>query len=134
MSKKILIVDDKDGNRKLFTVMLQKHGYETLEAENGKRGIELAKEHIPHLILMDIQMPIMDGLSALKILKSDHSTSSIPVIAITSYAKAGGKEKFLSEGFDGYISKPVNIKDFIKTVREILERISNERGNVAPDY
>lgn len=121
MSKKrVLIVDDDAKIRKLLRVALQSSGYETIEAENGERGIKLAKENIPDLILMDIQMPVMDGISALKIIRLDESTKSIPVIAQTSYAMRGDKEKFLAEGFDSYISKPIDVKEFLRRIEEII--------------
>ena len=118
---KILIVDDDAKIRKLLRVVLQSSGYETIEAENGERGIKLAKENIPNLILMDIQMPVMDGISALKIIRLDESTKSIPVIAQTSYAMKGDREKFLAEGFDSYISKPIDVKEFIEIIKRHIK-------------
>ncbi len=119
---KILIVDDDTKNRKLFRVTLQNSGYETIEAENGEYAVELAKENIPNLILMDIQMPKTDGISAFKVIRADEGTKNIPVIALTSYAMKGDREKFLAEGFDGYISKPIDVREFLKAVAEIIQR------------
>lgn len=114
--KKILIIDDNEKNRKLFKVILESHGYETIEADNGKEGIRLARESQHHLVLMDIQMPGMDGIEATKILKSEDETAGIPVIAATSYAMKGDREKFLAAGFTDYVSKPVNVNEFISMI------------------
>lgn len=119
---KILIVEDDKKNRKLLRVVLQNAGYETIEAEDGEQGIKLAKENNPSLILMDIQIPVMDGIEAFRILRSDLATRNIPVIALTSYAMRGDKESFLQEGFDGYISKPIGVKGFLKVIRSTLSK------------
>ena len=118
---KILIVDDDAKTRKLLRAMLQNSGYEIIEAENGEQGIKLAKENIPDLILMDIEMPVMDGMSAFKVIHADESTKNIPVIALTSYAMKGDKEKFLAEGFNSYISKPIDVKEFLKIVKKHIK-------------
>ncbi len=117
---KILIVDDNEMNRKLFRSLLQKNGFETIEAEDGAAGSKMAKEHLPSLILMDIQMPVIDGLTALKAIRAAPETASIPIIALTSYAMKGDKEKFLAEGFDGYISKPIDKSAFITAILKVL--------------
>lgn len=122
MADKILIIDDYAMNRKLFGVLLEKAGYEVLEAENGKQGVALAKEIIPGLILMDIQMPGMDGITALKAIRKIEATSGIPVIAITSYAMKGDRERFLSEGFVDYIAKPIDREVFLTSIKNTLER------------
>ena len=122
MSKEILIVDDEPKNLKLFGDLLQKFGYTTIEATDGRQGVELAKARKPDLILMDIMMPNMDGLEATRILKADASTSSIPIIALTSYAMAGDKERILQAGCDHYITKPIDIKEFLKNVADYLSR------------
>lgn len=120
MAKKVLIVDDNEKNRKLFRVILRNSGYETIEAEDGEKGVKLAKEEIPALILMDIQMPVMDGIEATKVLRSEEMTSKIPVIALTSYAMKGDKEKFLGEGFVGYIAKPIDMKEFLGIIKKYV--------------
>ncbi|MDP2277655.1 MAG: response regulator [Nitrospirota bacterium] len=120
MSKKVLIVDDNEMNRKLCRLLLQKNGFETIEAEDGATGIKMAKEHLPSLILMDIQMPVMDGIAAMKAIRAEPETASIPVIALTSYAMKEDKEKFLAKGFDGYISKPICKNSFIDAVLKML--------------
>lgn len=122
MSEKILIVDDNEQNRKLFGFILQNFGYEIIESENGEDGLKLAKENHPGLILMDIQMPVIDGAEAFRILRSEPETKDIPVIALTSYAMRGDREKFLEQGFSGYISKPINVKEFMNTIKSVLGR------------
>lgn len=117
----VLIVDDNEKNLKLLRVILQNYGYEVLEAQNGEEAVKLAKENIPALILMDIRMPVMDGITATKIIKSEPSTAKIPVIIVTSSAMSGDSERIISEsGGDGYISKPINIKELLKVVAEII--------------
>lgn len=108
----ILIVEDNLKNRKLVRDLLQFHGYVTLEAEEGQAGIQLACEHMPDLILMDIQLPGMDGQTAMQALKTDARTADIPIIALTALAMKGDKERLLTAGFDGYIDKPIDIKTF----------------------
>ena len=120
MAKKILIVDDNEKNRKLLRVLLTHSSYEVLEAENGKEGVTMARENIPGLIIMDIQMPVIDGIEALKLIKEEPSTMNIPVIAITSYAMSSDREKFLKEGFDSYISKPIHTKEVLEVIRQFL--------------
>ena len=112
----VLIVEDNAKNLKLVRDVLQFHGYITLEAESGEVGIELARAQQPALILMDVQLPGMDGRAAMKVLKADTSTRHIPVIALTAFAMKGDQESLLAEGFDGYLSKPVNIKELPKVV------------------
>lgn len=120
MAKMVLIVEDDPKNLKLVRDVLQASGYATIEAPDGKQGVELAKARKPDLILMDIQLPIMDGLQATKILKSDASTRKIPIIALTAYTMSGDKEKALQAGCDGYMPKPINVRDFLKKVAEYL--------------
>ncbi len=120
MAKLILIVDDEPKNVTLIRDLLQVNGYSTNEAINGKQAVELANEDIPDLILMDIQMPEMDGIEATGILKTDAATKNIPILALSSYAMMGDKERLLKAGCDGYMSKPLNIKEFLKTVAEFL--------------
>lgn len=122
MSEKILIIDDNEQNRKLFGFILQNSGYEIIESESGEDGLKLAKENHPGLILMDIQMPVIDGAEAFRILRSEPETKDIPVIALTSYAMRGDREKFLEQGFSGYISKPINVKEFMNTIKSVLGR------------
>ena len=120
MKKVILIVEDDLKSLKLFRDLLQASGYTTLEATNGKKAVELAREKKPELILMDIQMPVMDGFEATKIFKADAETRNIPVVALTSYAMKEDDEKIREAGCDGYITKPIDTKEFLKKVAEYL--------------
>ncbi|MEK7699210.1 MAG: response regulator [Planctomycetota bacterium] len=117
---RILIIEDNEKNLKLFSVIIKSLGYEILTAMNGEEGVKIAKEESPDLILMDIQMPVMDGISALNMLKTDERTKNIPVIALTSYAMSGDKEKFIGLGFSDYISKPINVNKFSNVIKLIL--------------
>lgn len=116
----ILIVEDNPRNLKLIRDVLQFLGYPTVEAETGEAGVALARERRPALILMDIQLPGMDGRAATKILKADVNTRHIPIIALTASAMKGDRERFLDDGFDGYISKPINIKEVPDVVTRCL--------------
>ena len=120
MEKTILIVEDDPKNLTLFRDLLRVTGYITIEATNGRQGVELAREKQPGLILMDIRMPEMDGIEATKILKADTLTRNIPVIALTAYAMKEDREKAFQIGFDGYIAKPIDIHEFLKKVTEFL--------------
>ncbi len=117
----ILIVEDNEKNRKLVRDVLQVKGYKTIETETGEEGIRLAQESQPALILMDIQLPGIDGVTALKRLKADPKTRDIPVIAVTASAMTLKREAMLAEGFAGYQNKPISIKDFLEEVRKVLE-------------
>ena len=114
----ILVVEDNQKNMKLFRDVLQVTGYRTLEATTGGRAVQLATEHRPDLVLMDIQLPDIDGVEALGRLRADERTASIPVLALTAQAMEGDRERFRAAGFDGYISKPVNIVSLISTVKQ----------------
>ena len=122
VGKVILIVEDDPKTIKLFRDLLQISRYETLEATDGKQAIDLAREKMPDLILMDIQMPVMDGLEATKILKTDPATKSIPVIALTASAMPEDHNKFMKTGGDAFITKPVDTRAFLATVKEYLEK------------
>jgi two-component system cell cycle response regulator DivK len=115
--EQILVVEDNEKNMKLFRDVLVATGYGTLEATTGEQAIELAVEHAPDLVLMDIQLPDIDGVEALRRLRADDRTASIPVLALTAQAMQGDRERFLTAGFDGYISKPVNIVELVGTIR-----------------
>lgn len=116
----ILIIEDNQKNLKLIRDVLQFHGYTTLEAETAEIGIELARKLQPALILMDVQLPGMDGREALKILKSDAGTQHIPIIALTAFAMKGDRERLLAEGFDGYVAKPIDIKEISQVIERYL--------------
>jgi len=118
----ILIVEDNEKNLKLVRDVLQVKGYSTIEAVNAEDGIVLASEHKPDLILMDIQLPGMNGIEALKVLRADPATASIPVIAVTASVMQQDRNLITQAGFDGYIGKPLNLKEFLDAVRAMLER------------
>ena len=120
----VLVVEDNERNMKLFRDVLESSGYRTLEATTGERAVELVFEHCPDLVLMDIQLPDIDGVEALGRLRADGRTASLPVLALTAQAMDGDRERFLAAGFDGYLSKPVDISVFLATVRRYCE----ERG------
>ncbi len=117
----ILIVEDNEKNRKLERDVLQFHGYRIAEAETAEEGLRLAAESPPALVLMDIQLPGMSGIEALGRLRADPRTRSIPVIAVTASAMDQDRQKILSAGFDGYQSKPINVKEFVAAVRQMLD-------------
>ena len=121
MSHKILIVEDNENNRCLLRDILTFHGHEVLVAADGQVGVALARELMPDLILMDIQMPGMDGMTATGILKGDPVTSGLKIIALTSFAMQGDQEKFLDAGFDGYLSKPINTRELPVLVKQWLK-------------
>lgn len=120
MPKKILIVEDNDNNRSLFQDILRFYDYDVFVAADGEEGVALARELLPDLILMDIQMPGMDGMTAGQILKRDSLTRNLKIIALTSFAMQGDEEKFLAAGFDGYLSKPVNTRELPDRVKKWL--------------
>jgi CheY-like chemotaxis protein len=126
----ILIVEDNEKNRKLVRDVLQVKGYKTIESETAEQGLELAVEKSPALILMDIQLPGMDGITALKHLKADPKTKGIPVIAVTASAMTHKREDMLAEGFDGYQTKPISVKDFLEEVRRVLD-LHRDKGAVS---
>ena len=117
----ILVVEDNGKNMKLFRDVLLAKGYRTLAATTGEEAVALAVEHSPDLVLMDIQLPGIDGVAALGRLRADDRTASVPVVALTAQAMEGDRERFLAAGFDGYISKPVNLAEFVATVEIYCE-------------
>ena len=120
----ILVVEDNEKNMKLFRDVLLATGYRTLEATTGGQAVELATKHFPDLVLMDIQLPDVGGVEALGRLRADARTASVPVVALTAQAMEGDRERFLAAGFDGYLSKPVNVTDLIATVKRYCEGAS----------
>jgi two-component system, cell cycle response regulator DivK len=119
--ERILVVEDNEKNMKLFRDVLSATGYRTLEATTGGEAVEMATEHAPDLVLMDIQMPDFDGVEALRRLRSDARTASLRVLAVTAQAMQGDREHFLAAGFDGYLSKPVNVQELLGTVRRYCD-------------
>ena len=116
--ERVLVVEDNEVSMKLFRDILLATGYRTLEASTGGQAVELAAEHAPDLVLMDIQLPDIDGVEALSRLRANERTASIPVLAVTAQAMQGDHERFLAAGFDDYISKPVNIVELVGIVRQ----------------
>ena len=112
----VLVVEDNEKNMKLVRDILQAMGYNPLEASSGEEALALAGENDPSLVLMDIQLPDIDGAEALRRLRSDERTTGIPVVALTAQAMQGERERFLAAGFDGYLSKPVDVDELIETV------------------
>jgi len=121
-NERILIVEDNEKNRKLVRDTLRVKGYETIEAETGEDGVRLAKEVRPALVLMDIQLPGIDGITALKQLREDAATRGIPVIAVTASVMAQDRQKIMAAGFDGYQGKPISVKELLATIRQVLDR------------
>jgi two-component system cell cycle response regulator DivK len=122
LGERILIVEDNEKNMKLVRDVLQATGYRTLEATTGEEGVELALSQAPALVLMDVQLPGIDGVEALERLRQNERTASIPVLALTAQAMSGDRERFLEAGFDGYLAKPVDVGELIETVREHCDR------------
>ena len=116
----ILIVEDNPRNMKLATDVLDHHGYRTLQAVDAEQGLALARTEHPALILMDVQLPGMDGVTALDRLRGDPETSGIPVVALTAFAMAQDRDRAMAAGFDGYLEKPINVRLFPDQVREHL--------------
>jgi two-component system, cell cycle response regulator DivK len=118
----ILIVEDNEKNLKLVRDLLQVKGYRTLEAGTAELGVELARRHTPQLVLMDIQLPGIDGVTALGQLRVDPVTAKIPVIALTAFAMQDERQRFHSAGFDGYLVKPINIRELLEVVGKFCAR------------
>jgi two-component system cell cycle response regulator DivK len=118
----ILIVEDNEKNRKLVRDVLRFTGYETVETETAEDGIRFAQELRPALILMDIQLPGMDGIAAVRRLRADPVTAGIPIIAVTASAMMHDRQRIAAAGFDGYQAKPIRVKEFLEAVRQTLER------------
>lgn len=121
MARIILIIEDNEDNLELFVDVLAVHGYDITTANNGQQGVELARQLMPDLILMDIQMPVMDGMTACGILKADQATSGLKIIALTSFAMRGDEEKFRAAGFDGYLCKPIDTRQLPGLVKGWLQ-------------
>ena len=121
MSKTVLIVEDNDLNMKLFTDLLNAHGYDTLQTKDGMEALSIARDHHPDLILMDIQLPEVSGLEVTKWLKEDDDLRTIPVIAVTAFAMKGDEERIRQGGCEDYIAKPISLQSFLETVRRHLE-------------
>ena len=121
MSKRILVIEDTEDNRRILRDLLTNAGFQVLEATDGERGVAAAAEHRPDLILMDIQLPVVDGYEATRRIKSDSNLRSIPIIAVTSYALSGDEAKARSAGCDGYIAKPFSPRQILAMARSFLQ-------------
>lgn len=117
-NKTVLIVEDNDLNMKLFHDLLEANGYNTLQTKDGLEALEMARDHRPDLILMDIQLPKISGLEVTKWLKADDELKSIPVIAVTAFAMKGDEEKIRRGGCEAYVAKPISISHFLETVEQ----------------
>ncbi|PHR27034.1 MAG: two-component system response regulator [Desulfotalea sp.] len=120
MKPKILVIEDNEQNMYLVTFLLSKNGYEVIQAHDGSQGIDLAKKHLPALILLDVQLPVMNGYQVAHELKKDISFKEIPVIAVTSHAMPGDREKAMEAGCTGYIEKPINPDTFINDFQKYM--------------
>ncbi|OYW60517.1 MAG: two-component system response regulator [Rhizobiales bacterium 17-65-6] len=120
MPKTVMIVEDNELNMKLFHDLLEAHGYRTVETRNGIEAMALAREHMPDLILMDIQLPEVSGLEVTKWLKADPDLKGIPVVAVTAFAMKGDEERIRAGGCEAYLSKPISVAKFLSTVREYV--------------
>jgi len=120
--EQLLVVEDNETSMKLFRDVLQASGYRTLEAASGAHAVELAAEHDPDLVLMDIQLPGINGIEALRQLRADPATAAIPIVAVTASAMTQDRQKILAAGFDAYQSKPISIRPFLELVRDVLDR------------
>ncbi len=127
MRSKILVIEDNEQNLYLVTFMLEKHGYEVVQARDGRQGIDLAAQIEPALILLDIQLPVMDGYTVAQELRNNPALNDVPIVAVTSYAMAGDRERTLAAGCTGYIEKPINPETFMAEIeRHLLDRLSGQ--------
>ena len=118
---KILLVEDNEMNRDMLSRRLKKKGYDVVMALDGQRGVEMASEESPDIILLDMSLPVMDGWDAAKVLKANEATSSIPIIALTAHAMAGDRDKALNAGCDDYDTKPVDLKRLLAKIEGWLK-------------
>ena len=122
MSKRILVIEDQEDNRAILRDLLTSAGFSVLEAVNGAEGVTKARSELPDLILMDIQMPVMDGYEATRRIKADAATASIPIIAVTSYALSGDEVRAREAGCNGYVAKPFSPRQLLGQVRGFLDK------------
>ena len=121
MAKKVLIVEDNELNMRLFSDLLEAHGYETFQTREGLKAIEMARKYEPDLIIMDIQLPEVSGLEVTKWLKDDIKLAKIPVVAVTAFAMKGDEKRIRDGGCEAYIAKPITVSSFLSTVRKFVE-------------
>ena len=122
MSGRILVVEDNDRNRRLMRILLKANGYEVIEASTGAEAMDYLQDHVPDLILMDIQLPHTDGLALTREIKNGAQTKDIPIIAVTAYAMKGDRERMLEAGCDGYISKPIDTQKLRQIIADALQK------------
>jgi two-component system cell cycle response regulator DivK len=118
----ILVVEDNEKNRKLVRDLLTVKGFTVLETDTGEEALLLARARLPALVLMDIQLPGIDGIETLRRLRADPATATIPIVAVTASAMMHDRQKILAAGFDGYQAKPISLRPFLELVREVLDR------------
>ncbi len=121
MSKTVLIVEDNELNMKLFHDLLEAQGYATLQTKDGREALQLARDHRPDLVLMDIQLPEVSGLEVTKWIKEDDDLRDIPMIAVTAFAMKGDEEKIRQGGCEAYIAKPISVSEFLQTVQKFID-------------
>ncbi len=132
MKRKILLIEDNAQNRYLVTYLLEQTGHEVVSAESGPEGIALAGQVKPDLVLLDIQLPVMDGYAVARALKGNAATSAVPIVAVTSYAMVGDREKALAAGCDGYLEKPINPETFVADIERFLPPAGRPLGAAPP--
>jgi CheY-like chemotaxis protein len=120
MKSTILVIEDNEKNRYLVTFILERHGYRVVQARDGREGVELAAQVEPALIVLDIQLPVMDGYAVARELRSNPALADVPIVAVTSYAMAGDREQILAAGCTGYLEKPINPEMFVDQIEEHL--------------
>ncbi len=129
MKGTILVIEDNERNLYLVSFILEKYGYKVVQARDGQTGIGLAREINPDLILLDIQLPVMDGYAVAREMMKDRELRSIPIVAVTSYAMLGDRERVLAAGCKGYIEKPINPATFVTEIEQYLP--ASKKGNVS---
>lgn len=127
MNHTVLVIEDNEHNRYLTTFLMEQRGHTVLAAPDGPRGIEMARTLVPSIILLDIQLPSMDGYAVARMLRGIESLNAVPIIAVTSYAMVGDREKSLSAGCNGYIEKPINPETFASEIEEFLTPVPGIR-------
>lgn len=128
MKARILLIEDNEQNRYLAAFLLRARGHDVIAAEDGPGGIDLARRERPDLILLDIQLPGMDGYAVARTLKDDPALKAVPIVVVTSYAMVGDREKALANGADGYLEKPIDPDTFAAEIERFLPQIPGENG------
>ena len=127
VKKRVLLVEDNEDNFELVRFLLERAGYEVLAGRDGQEGLEMARRELPDLILMDLSLPVKDGWTAARELKADPNTSHIPLLALTAHTLAGDRKRAMESGFDGYISKPIDVVRFGESITKTLQ-IKKRKG------